>query len=261
MTTIIGIDAATQPKKLGLARGRLDGATVIIEETVRGSEVSSTLDTLCDWVCGPTLFAIDAPLGWPTPLRESLTQHRAGECIHTESNDLFRRTTDRFVHATLGKLPLDVGADRIARTAHAALRLLGELRTKLECDVPLSWSPVAGHGLSTIEVYPAATLISRGINTSGYKGAKPEAIPFRRELLNELTPHWTLRVPEEDLAVSDDHLDAALCVLAGADFLRGLSVAPTSEQADRAREEGWIWFRGRPGAGLRVSSDPADVTR
>lgn len=106
MITIIGIDAATQPKKLGLARGRLDGDTLAIDEAVRGSDVSSPLDTLCTWIPGPTLFAIDAPLGWPTPIRESLIGHRAGETIHAESNDLFRRTTDRFGHATLGSFPL-----------------------------------------------------------------------------------------------------------------------------------------------------------
>lgn len=33
---------------------------------------------------------------------------------------MFNRLTDRLIHQRIGKKPLEVGADRIARTAHAA---------------------------------------------------------------------------------------------------------------------------------------------
>jgi hypothetical protein len=63
------------------------------------------------------LDAIDAPLGWPKPLAETLIDHRAGLPIETPANAMFRRTTDLFIQRKLKKTPLDVGADRIARTA------------------------------------------------------------------------------------------------------------------------------------------------
>jgi hypothetical protein len=63
------------------------------------------------------LDAIDAPLGWPKPLAETLIDHRAGMPIETPANAMFRRTTDLFIQRKLKKTPLDVGADRIARTA------------------------------------------------------------------------------------------------------------------------------------------------
>ena len=37
MTTLIGIDAATKAKNIGLARGRIDDGAVVIEEVMLGS--------------------------------------------------------------------------------------------------------------------------------------------------------------------------------------------------------------------------------
>jgi hypothetical protein len=48
-----------------------------------------------------------------------LTNHRAGQSIEVSPNEFLRRETDRSIHRRLGKRLLDVGADRIARTAHA----------------------------------------------------------------------------------------------------------------------------------------------
>jgi hypothetical protein len=57
------------------------------------------------------LIAIDAPLGWPKPLAETLMNHRAGVAIETPANAMFRRATDVFIQQKLRKTPLDVGAD------------------------------------------------------------------------------------------------------------------------------------------------------
>src|SRR5204862_1418897 len=73
------------------------------------------------------VLAIDAPLGWPVALARTLFTHRAGERLSSPANDMFRCTTDSFIQRELSKTPLDVGADRIARTAHAALRFLEDL--------------------------------------------------------------------------------------------------------------------------------------
>jgi hypothetical protein len=50
-------------------------------------------------------------------------------------------------------------------------------------------------------------------------------------------------VDVERLIACDDMLDAAVCVLAGADFLRSTCVPPERAQVATAMSEGWIWFR------------------
>lgn len=245
MTTIIGIDAATQPKKTGLARGRLDSDELVITDIALGSEVKSLVETVAAWCAdGPTLVAIDAPLGWPAPLARGLHGHRAGQVLEGEGHELFRRVTDRFVHEQLGKLPLEVGADRIARTAHAALGLLDDVRARLGAPVPLVWTPEF-EGVAVIEVYPAATLLSRRAPATAYKGREATALDGRQTILSALRNDWTLKVDPGLLASSDDRLDAAVCVLAGADFLRGHSLAPDSARREVAEVEGWIWFSPR----------------
>ncbi|MBL4685824.1 MAG: DUF429 domain-containing protein [Nannocystaceae bacterium] len=241
MRTVIGIDAATQPKKIGLARGTLDGHDLVIEEALLGSEAESVLESIASWISGPTLLAIDAPLGWPAPLGRGLYEHRAGQPLVAEANHLFRRETDRFVHATLGKLPLEVGADRIARTAHSALGLLGNLRQRTGLAIPLAWSPALTETLA-VEVYPAASLLSRGLSHKGYKGKEESAVAARRGLVEALSSELDLRVDPERLVDSDDRLDAVVCVLAGVDFLHEKCVEPDSAQREDAGVEGWIWF-------------------
>lgn len=59
---------------------------------------------------------------------QALNYHYAAEGVSIGPNDLFRRETYRFIKRNVGKQPLDVGADRIARTAHAALKVIEELR-------------------------------------------------------------------------------------------------------------------------------------
>lgn len=60
-------------------------------------------------------------------MRARLPTHEAGKPIRVPKDQFFRRGTDRFIHQTLGQRPLDVGADRIGRTAHAALTLIQDL--------------------------------------------------------------------------------------------------------------------------------------
>ncbi len=240
-TTLIGIDCATEARNVGLARGRIDGDEVVLHEARCGSNREDVLAQVVTWIEGPTLVAIDAPLGWPRALAAALMQHRAGEAIATLPNTLFRRRTDAVVKAALGKTPLDVGADRIARTAHEALRFLGELRARTGLPVPLAWDTNVG-SLAAIEVYPAATLASRGWAHRGYKGDPEIALPVRRRMIASLGSEVRLLVDAERLAATDHELDAALCVLAAADFHRGRAVSPTPEEQEAADREGWIWF-------------------
>ena len=148
-TTIIGIDCATQPKNVGLALGHDHEGKTTIDKVFIGSMADSVVDTVAAWASpdAPTLLALDAPLGWPAGLGQNLQPHQAGATIHLDANSMFRRLTDKAVKQSTGKLPLDVGADRIARTALAALGLLQDLREATSQPIPLAWQPPLDAGI------------------------------------------------------------------------------------------------------------------
>jgi hypothetical protein len=182
----------------------------------------------------PTLLALDAPLGWPAPLSQALSRHRAGSVFDEEANFLFRRETDRFIREKIKKQSFDIGADKIARTAHAALTLLGELRRLTKEPISLAWSRDIG-GANAIEVYPAATLKAHGI------AYEPDNAEARLRLCDALQTRIGLPADTSLMQRSRDAMDAAICVLAGHDFLNGQALDP--ENPDLAEQEGWIWVR------------------
>lgn len=229
MTRVIGIDCAVQPDKTGLVLADVDGATVHVRvvRTGKGTDVAALV---AEWLADAdaALLALDAPLGWPAPLGEWLATHSAGGSASPRlANDLFRRVTDRHIHATLGKLPLEVGADRIARTAHAALALLDAVRARTGRAIPLAWVPGEVEGVQAIEVYPAATRRAYGADR-----ARGALAGFEGRL--RFVPPAAEPAPDET-----DQRDALLCAVAAADFLRGAVVPPTDPAT--ARREGWIW--------------------
>jgi predicted RNase H-like nuclease len=243
--TIIGVDCATDAKNVGLARGIWREGKLRITDVSNG-QFQTPEETICKWIsdsesCLPHargLLAMDAPLGWPQDLGRTLANHMAGMPLQAESNQLFRRETDRFVQRTFGKAPLDVGADRIARTALSALKLLDTLSKKTGNVIPLAWD-ANFTGIAAIEVYPAGTLRVSQVQSSAYK--RPEQIEVRRQILQWLSKETDL--PEElSLPLADaDALDAMICVLAGADFLAGRAYTPTD--LSLVQKEGWIWIR------------------
>lgn len=236
---VIGVDCATDPRKVGLALGRLSRSGVTLERLATGEPGRPVAETIISWLEGGerVLLALDAPLGWPEKMGAALSHHMAGAAIGIEPNQLFRRETDRFIKARLGKLPLDVGADRIARTAVAALELLQDMRRLTKHPLPLAWSSNYDEPIAAIEVYPAGTLSHYGLPSSGYKTAADS--DKRRAILHGLAGRWRLRCDEAPMVANADVLDAALCVLAGCDFLRGEAMAPRDLPV--ARREGWIW--------------------
>jgi predicted nuclease with RNAse H fold len=237
---IVGLDCATVDAKVGLALGVLDEGRAEIKSATLCTRERSAADRIANWIHDAddgVLIAIDAPLGWPKPLAESLIDHSAGVAINTEANAMFRRTTDRFIQQKLKKTPLDVGADRIARTAHAALHLLGSVRARLRLSIPLAWAPGDVSPVAAIEVYPAATLVSHGFMSTGYK--KREHLQRRREMIEQLRTRISIHDSVTDLSVSADLVDAAVCVLAGVDFMCERAMRP--EDLNLARREGWIW--------------------
>ncbi|MEM7114784.1 MAG: DUF429 domain-containing protein [Chloroflexota bacterium] len=239
--TIIGVDCATQPKNVGLARGIYTNATLRVDKIAVNQPLVETIATWLPTDDSRTLLALDAPLGWPLALSTALATHQAGERLTDAPNQLFRRETDRFVKTVVGKQSLDVGADRIARTAHATLTLLAALSQELERLIPLAWEPTALASLSAIEVYPAATLkvLFGDERVLSYKGKGREN--GRLAILEHLQTELTLPTNHDLLRTNDDALDAVIAVLAGVDFLQGKAMPPTDIEI--AKKEGWMWIR------------------
>lgn len=273
-TWILGYDAAVRDENAGLLRvfhtgGNLDlPGELRIHEAVSGRHISVE-ETLLSWlqVPEPVLLAVDAPLGWPEPLGHALAGHRAGEAPGVSANDLFRRETDRVVRRLYGRQTLDVGADRIARTALRALELLEVLRRRSgrELFLPLrnraeqrtdgSWGEhrnAEGQGpaaVPVIEAYPAGWLTARGLATPGYRSSRQK----REELFERIAGMYTFAglrdsggaLPAVSDLVSNGHVfDSLLCTLVGADFLAGRCLSPGDVGVgdDVARREGWIWL-------------------
>lgn len=244
-THIIGIDCATNPRRVGIARAiRADRSTTLIDARVCGSGADPG-DLIAAWVQeavpASAILALDAPLGWPEPMGKALHRHQAGNPLDVQPNSLFRRATDRDIATRFGKTPLDVGADRIARTAHAALELLAGLCSRLSAEIALGWTPGSVEGIVAIEVYPAATLLAHGASIKGYK-AKDGGVS-REAIAGLLRQHMDIDTPDDPADWPTDALDAAVCVLAGLDYAAGEAGPPTEEAT--ARKEGWIWARQR----------------
>src|ERR1700732_4645810 len=237
---IIGIDCAVDPCHVGVANGVLSGDQLSLIDVKLCSCSCLPAATAAAYAQGhgDVLFALDAPLGWSRHLGPELFRHSAGQPMEVSADRLFRRETDGFVRENVGKQPLDVGADRIARTARDALDVLQAIGTQLGEQVELAWDESA-RGRKAIEVYPAATLKAHGVRASGYK--KPEDSEGRREIAAALEERMTIKGGGQLLLKNSHALDAAVCVLAGADFFRGQSLRPKDPLT--SRQEGWIWVR------------------
>jgi len=241
---IIGVDCATEPGKTGLALGTFENGQLTVVCAKVGSKSEPPEAIIADWLPNkrPVLLALDAPLGWPTALAKGLVNHNAGELLRGDSNYLFRRETDRMVKKGTDKQPLDVGADRIARTAHSALSLLNTLREATGLKIPLAWGLDEITEPCAIEVYPAATLKVRNILTQSYKEKKD--FNQRVNILDNLGQYMTIATTNKEVCISDANaLDAVICLLAASDFLQGKCTQPNDMKL--AKKEGWIWVRNR----------------
>lgn len=242
-TRIVGIDCATQDTKIGVSYGDFSDGHLAIVEAFACAKKKTAAEAISSWLrerSEPALLAIDAPLGWPQSLSRELVNHRAGEELRAEPNQMFRRATDRFIKQKTRKTPLDVGANRIARAAHAALGLLRDLRCELDDEIPLAWEWPPAPKVSVIEVYPPATLSAHGLPSSRYKSPPYEV--RRNEMVRKLSDIAYIPFDvSRKLLASGAVLDAAVCLLAARDFLSGEAMPP----ADRAfaEIEGWIWVR------------------
>ena len=238
---ILGIDAAVDPRNTGFAVARAGENQWRIETLETGTRAMPLADAIIERLSPehPTLVAIDAPLGWPAPLARALSNHTAGAPLSLDPETGFARETDRFVREKTGLKPLDVGADRIARTAAAALTLIEALRTRTGQRLLLLSSPEEAETGGLIEVYPAATLKQHDLPHRGYK--KPHATRERMAITDGISSKVDLGPCRQTCIDSDHCLDAVLCVLTAIDFMNGDCCSPFNNSL---RKEGWIWFYG-----------------
>jgi hypothetical protein len=269
---IVGIDCATVAERTGLALAEYADGVLVLRECRVADPAPSVAAQVLPWVgAGPAaLLGMDAPLGWPSRLGPTLAAHRAGLPIPAAADSLFKRRTDVLVRERLGKAPLEVGADRIARTALSALAFLEELGRLLGAAVELAWEPAgaaaaaapasaapasavpaagapvaaAPAGVRALETYPAGTLRACEklglVSPGGDTDARKRSLVAALQRAGRLAPGKALRA-----ALRNEHaLDAVLCAVTAADFLDGLCVGPRpgSEQ-EAALAEGWIWVR------------------
>jgi predicted RNase H-like nuclease len=244
VSVVIGVDCAVSPNKQGLAVGHLNGGQCEIRELVLGTDARP----LSDWVFNrlpqepdAALIAMDVPLGWPAPLAQALAGHHAGKLLGDEANSLFLRETDRFIQQRIGAYPFSVGADKIARTAHASLRWLNQLRQEHDgLNIPLAWDPHNIAVPSVIEVYPSTTLITNKVQFVSTRRLSGKET--REVMLGWLREFVRIPAQFETSLIDNPHLfDAVVCVIAGLDFINGQCFLPENPQL--AIKEGWIWVR------------------
>lgn len=236
---IVGIDCAVDPQKVGLTSAVYNQGKIKIQEVLVGKRkqsISKTVFELCERY-SINLIAIDAPLGWPQAMGNELLNHNAGDALAVEDNLLFRRDTDRFIKRRIGKQPLDIGADRIARTAYAALKILKELSELTTFQIPLAWDSEGLGQISVIEVYPAATLESHNIPNIGYKNYGID--PIKEHIISSLNEYLNIPEGTKQILADSNALDSVVCILAAKDFLEENTFKP--ENIELAKKEGWIW--------------------
>jgi hypothetical protein len=284
---LFGVDCAAQAERTGILHARWEpdrepdrkpGPTV--DAVIEGASFEALTTRMLEFLphrsdtasvseqpqVSPAVLALDAPLGWPARLGTALRGHRAGDRLRHDADHLFRRETDRVVRARVGKQTLDVGADRIARTAVSALGLLDRLRSGpgygLSALAALTTEeqllafrrharllPSPAHGGSggsasvvAEEVYPAGWLHLAGLPSRGYKKASQRQV--RRTILSDLETRCALEIDPKWLLADADLLDALICLLCAVDTMEGRCPGPESCGVERgtAEAEGWIWL-------------------
>lgn len=262
---IVGWDAAVDPRNCALALVSVTPGggdeevswTLRLERLEAPRDRSTLVTTVVDWLTDvPAILCVDTPIGWPAAMGPALVEHRAGEPVGRGADELFRRCTDHDIRRRLGKTPLDVGADRIARTALATLDLIDDIRARLRQRDGRVVAPVVRRAtlqepentVPLMESYPAGWFASERILTRGYR--PPAARDRRRalytavqEAIGRAAMRYSSAVPAEQVVDRADDLDALVCTLNGVDAIAGLCPEPGSPCDAVATTEGWIWCK------------------
>lgn len=213
----------------------------------------------------PVLIAFNAPLGWPATMTDALAEHEAGALLagtstsldddarseeskqlshghserdhekqwRNERNSFFRRKTEQIVRearggGSFGPNGLDVGADKSARTAHQALRILNVVRTRTKSTIPVvtdDCGPITQ--TSAIEVY---TSWPRTPTDDEFEETTHVDVPVVSPRVRPKRNRW--------------EYNASTAAGEAVAFLEGRANCPRDHGLSNeiARKEGWIWF-------------------
>jgi hypothetical protein len=235
---IIGIDSAVQDKNIGMVLCEYVNRQIHIKDKW---DKSNTFEYQIEkWIDkNKTILAFDSPLGWPKAFSEQLNNHHAGMTLGNDDKLFFKRQTDIDIALRFGKIPLEVSADRIARTAFHTLRRLGNLKTINSRKIEIIWNTTDYFDIGYIEVYPASTLLANKLSIRGYKQSEEQ----RKRIFEDLAKQYTIINEEVTSLFSIEHdFDAFICCLAGVDFLEN-RCKRYKELNDVIRKEGWIWTK------------------
>ncbi len=229
-----GVDLAAEPKGTALAVIEWGSSATLLELTVDVAD-----EQIVEAAGRVAKLGIDCALGWPVEFAEFV---RANAGLHVEPavfeggmewrRRLAYRETDRSVREQTGRWPLSVSTDRLGLTAMRCAGLLSRLQAS---GVAIDRS---GAGL-VVEVYPGASLRQWGFATQGYRASAD----IRARLLADIeaAAPWFSAGPFRPLMIdSCDAFDAVLAAFSSRAAALGQYLAPTAEQLDQARVEGWI---------------------
>ncbi len=248
ITRTVGIDLAAQPARTALAVVVWEPGSAAVSELTRPAFDDQIVAAVQD--CDRAGF--DVPLGWPAPFTAFITAHQGDTHAPLPDADAWRdlayRETDRVVAQSFRKTPLSVSTDRIGLAAFRGATLLARLR---DAGVDVSRD---GTG-RILEAYPAVALMQWGLGVNGpYKGTDRGRASANLTLLVDAlltaAPWLDLGPHEERCRSNDDAFDAVICALIARAHHLGLCTAPTREQQQRARTEGWIAVPEAPLAAL-----------
>lgn len=239
----------------------------------------------------PVLIVLDCALGWPREMAVAIESHEAGgtlweergrpwqeepwgedeerplyrdsqtpeeEAWRKERNLFFRRKTETHVRNCLpsgdrpyGPFGLDVGADKSARTTHQALRLIDELRHKLDQELPVLTTRCGP--ITQSAVIEVTTVEAKGWRDEHTEGGSSQR--NGREAEEVLSPSPNADSGGRKATKSEREAARRMDLMrdAASDFLNGLLEAPSDVGIDDevAQKEGWIWHQR-----IRIPTEP-----
>lgn len=221
-----GIDLAASPRTTAACILRWTRAGASVEEIRQRVDDADLVEV----VTTADRVGVDVPFGWPRGFVRALVAHAAEEpwpwrgedSAEVRRDHLRFRGTDTVAAGRLRRPPMTAAFDRLgaatARWAHVADMLAAR------------GVPVARDGSGTAcEVYPAGARYVWGLGTRSLDEVRL-SLPVTAS-------------PADEARLRDEHVfDAFVAALVARAVAKGRAYGPGPEDADLAREEGWLWL-------------------
>jgi predicted RNase H-like nuclease len=266
---IIGFDCAAQMDKVGITYSEFTANKWKIEKILPKANYDKFLKKIEYFKEREeeVLLCFDTPLGYPQKMVAYLNKLTAGKAdlgnefnYDDHSREYFRRRTDILVKNELGITPLEIGADKLARSTLRTFEIINRINKILNGELSLAWDNKNLSQYSMIEVYPKATLV--GLKKfAGYqfpvgRKKKPKQknyMSFKKDIdakkkvlkiiLKECTNPEDIDIPEKIKPKFEHGFDSLICAFTGKKFIDGKLNSPSDFGLDNDMKEGWIWTK------------------